>query len=37
LIDILVRHDHLSDQLPGGGMVSGKKVRAAWRVLVRNG
>lgn len=37
LIDILVRHDHLSDQLPGGGMVSGKKVRAAWRVQVRNG
>lgn len=37
LIEILVRHDHLSEQLPNGGMVSGKTVRAAWRVQVRNG
>lgn len=37
LIEILVRHDHLSEQLPGGGQVSGKKVRQAWRVQVRNG
>jgi hypothetical protein len=37
LIEILVRHDHLSDRLPGGGMVSGKKVREAWRVIVGRG
>jgi hypothetical protein len=37
LVDILVRHEHLSEQLPGGGMVSGKKCRVAWRVQVRNG
>jgi hypothetical protein len=36
LIEILVRHDHLSDRLPNGGMVGGKKVRDAYRVLVRN-
>lgn len=35
LIEILVRHDHLSDRLPNGGMVMGKKARDAWRVLVR--
>lgn len=35
LIDVLVRHDHLSDQLPGGGMVSGTKVRKAWRLQMR--
>ena len=37
LIEILVRHDHLSDRLPNGGMVSGKKARDVWRVLVRHG
>jgi hypothetical protein len=36
LIDILVRHEHLSDQLPDGGMVSGKKCRTVWRVQVRD-
>lgn len=36
LIDVLVRHDHLAE-VPSGGMVSGSKVRRAWRVLVRNG
>ncbi|AQA00703.1 hypothetical protein BWQ93_05845 [Sphingopyxis sp. QXT-31] len=35
LIDVLVRHEHLSDQLPGGGMVSGAKVRKAWRLQMR--
>lgn len=37
LIDILVRHDHLSQRLPDGGMVSGKKVRDAWRVIIGRG
>lgn len=37
IIDILVRHEHLSEQLPNGGMVSGKKARQVWRVQVRNG
>lgn len=37
LIDILVRHDHLSDRLPNGGMIGGKKARDCWRVLVRHG
>lgn len=36
LIDILVRHDHLSQQLPNGGMVSGKHARAVWRVMVKD-
>lgn len=36
LIEVLVRHDHLAE-VPGGGLVSGKKVRQAWRVLVRHG
>ncbi|GLT00109.1 hypothetical protein GCM10007897_14930 [Sphingobium jiangsuense] len=36
IIAALVRHDHLSDRLPNGGMVSGKKVREAWRVQVRH-
>lgn len=35
LIDILVRHDHLSEALQGGGMVSGTKVRKAWRLQMR--
>lgn len=35
LIDVLVRNDHLSLPLPNGGVVEGKKVRAAWRVLCR--
>lgn len=35
LIDVLVRHDHLSDQLPGGGPVSGTHVRKAWRLQMR--
>jgi hypothetical protein len=34
LVDTLVRHDHLIE-VPNGGMVSGKKVRQAWRVMVR--
>lgn len=37
LIDILVRHDHLSPKLPNGGMVSGRQVREAWRVIVGRG
>lgn len=37
IIDILVRHEHLSEQLPGGGMVAGVKTRTAYRVQVRNG
>ena len=35
IVAALVRHDHLSDRLPSGGMVSGKKVRECWRVQVR--
>lgn len=35
LIDVLVRHEHLTE-LPSGGLVSGKKCRTAWRVQVRN-
>lgn len=32
----LIRHDHISDRLPDGGMIKGKKVREAYRVQVRN-
>ncbi len=35
IIAPLVRNDHLSDRLPNGGTVAGKKVREAWRVQVR--
>lgn len=35
LVDVLVRHDHLSEKLPSGGMVGGKKVREAYRVQCR--
>ena len=34
VIAVLVRHNHLQE-VADGGMISGKKVRAAWRVLVR--
>ena len=34
LMDVLVRNDH-AFLLPNGGMVEGKKVRQAWRVLCR--
>lgn len=33
LIEVLVRHDHLVE-MQGGGHVSGRKVRLAWRVQV---
>lgn len=33
LIEVLVRHDHLTE-VQGGGHVSGRKVRLAWRVQV---
>jgi Protein of unknown function (DUF3987) len=36
VIAALVRHDHLSDRLPSGGMINGKRVREAWRVQVRH-
>lgn len=36
IIAILVRHNHLSE-VANGGMVSGKKVRVAWRVQVGRG
>lgn len=37
LLDILDRHDHVTGPTPDGGMISGKKVKQAWRVLVRHG
>jgi|EndMetStandDraft_5_1072996.scaffolds.fasta_scaffold00195_26 hypothetical protein len=36
IIQALVRHDHLSDRLPNGGTVTGKKARDCWRVQVRH-
>lgn len=33
LIEVLVRHDHLTE-VQGGGHVSGRKVRLAWRVQI---
>lgn len=36
IIAALVRNDHLSERLPNGGMISGRKVRDVWRVQVRN-
>ncbi|EPR14211.1 hypothetical protein M527_29320 [Sphingobium indicum IP26] len=36
IIAALVRHDHLSAPMTGGGMVSGKKVRECWRIQVRH-
>lgn len=36
LLDTLVRHEHLAEN-PGGGMVTGKKVREAWRVIIGRG
>lgn len=35
ILAILERHNHVA-QVENGGMVSGKKVRQAWRVLVRD-
>jgi hypothetical protein len=36
LLSLLVRHNHLAE-LPNGGMVLGKKVRVAWRVVIGRG
>lgn len=36
MIVLLTRHNHLTE-LPSGGMVSGKKARVAWRVVVGRG
>jgi len=33
IIAVLVRHNHLTEQ-PNGGMISGKKARLVWRVLI---
>lgn len=36
LIDVLVRHEHLSELLPDSREVAGKRCRSVWRVQVRN-
>lgn len=36
IIAALIRHEHVSDRLPNGGMVKGKKVREVYRVQVRH-
>ena len=37
VIDTLVRHEHLSPQLPNGGEVRGHKRRRVWRIQVQRG
>lgn len=36
VIGALIRHNHLSPPVPGGGIVKGAKRKIAWRVMVRN-